>query len=191
MPSSLLALVSMLRSGANIKKQRDMSANDTRIANPVCQLIMSNSVKHSTTSSSGKGRHNRERETPLVIYLAFKCHALTRSRSLVDTMLNLGICISYDRLLQLGADMANGVLARFEIENVVCPPKLRTNVFTTCAVDNIDHNPSSSTSHGSFHGTAISAIQHPTHELWDVVWSCRVRGRPTIKKSETAPIMLC
>ena len=162
--SSLLALVRMLLSGANIKKQRDMSANDTRIANTVCQFIMFNSVKHSTTSSSGKGRHNRERETPLVIYLALKCHALTRSRSLVDTMFNLGICISYDRLLQLGADMANGVLARFEIENVVCPPKLRTNVFTTCAVDNIDHNPSSSTSHGSFHGTAISAIQHPTHD---------------------------
>ena len=37
-------------------------------------------------------------------------------------------------------------------------------MFTTCAVDNIDYNPSSSTSHGSFHGTAISAIQHPTHD---------------------------
>lgn len=34
-------------------------------------------------------------------------------------------------------------------------------VFTTAAVDNIDHNPSSTTSKQSFHGTAISLVQHP------------------------------
>lgn len=45
----------------------------------------------------------------------------------------------------------------------MCPPKLRNNVFVTAGVDNIDHNPSS-TAHDSFHGTAISLIQHPTAE---------------------------
>ena len=29
-------------------------------------------------------------------------------------------------------------------------------------MENIDHNPSSTTSHGSFHGTAISLTQHIT-----------------------------
>lgn len=53
---------------------------------------------------------------------------------------------------------------RFEQENVVCPPKLLGNVFTTGAVDKIDHNPSSTTSHDSFHGTAISLMQHPTED---------------------------
>lgn len=38
------------------------------------------------------------------------------------------------------------------------------SVFTTAAVDNIDHNPSSSTAKGSFHGTAISLFQHPDYE---------------------------
>ena len=37
-------------------------------------------------------------------------------------------------------------------------------MFTTAAVDNIDHNPSSTTSSDSFHGTAISLVQHPTVE---------------------------
>ena len=32
------------------------------------------------------------------------------------------------------------------------------------AINNIDHNPSSTTSQGSFHGTAISLVQHPTSE---------------------------
>ena len=39
------------------------------------------------------------------------------------------------------------------IEQVVCPPTLRSNVFTTAAVDNIDHNPSATTAKNSFHGT--------------------------------------
>ncbi|KAI8487001.1 hypothetical protein Bbelb_352610 [Branchiostoma belcheri] len=34
-------------------------------------------------------------------------------------------------------------------------------LFTTAAVDNIDHNPSSTTAKDSFHGTAISLLQHP------------------------------
>jgi hypothetical protein len=37
-------------------------------------------------------------------------------------------------------------------------------VFTTAAVDNIDHNPSSTTSKSSFHGTGISIFQHPADE---------------------------
>ena len=37
-------------------------------------------------------------------------------------------------------------------------------MFTTAAVDNIDHNPGSATSKESFHGTGISLIQHPTFE---------------------------
>ena len=34
---------------------------------------------------------------------------------------------------------------QFHIEQVVCPPKLCGGVFTSAAVDNIDHNPSSTT----------------------------------------------
>jgi hypothetical protein len=38
---------------------------------------------------------------------------------------------------------------------------MRGDVFKTSAVDNIDHNPSSTTSKESFHGTGISLLQHP------------------------------
>ena len=48
----------------------------------------------------------------------------------------------------------------FEQDQVVCPPKLWNNLFTTAAVDNIDHNPSSTTATDSFHGTGISLFQH-------------------------------
>ena len=39
---------------------------------------------------------------------------------------------------------------------------MRKGLFTTAAVDNIDPNPSSTTCKDSFHGTAISLVQHPT-----------------------------
>ena len=37
---------------------------------------------------------------------------------------------------------------------------MRKGVFTTAAVDNIDHNPTATTSKSSFHGTSISLFQH-------------------------------
>ena len=109
-------------------------------------------------------RHTRSSETPLFIYLGLLLHAHTRKKDLVDKLSHLGLCISYDRVLRLSADLANSVCRRFEQEQVVCPPKLRTNLFTTAAVDNIDHNPSSTTATDSFHATGISMFQHPTAE---------------------------
>ncbi len=60
--------------------------------------------------------------------------------------------------------MGSNICEQFSREQVVYPPKLHGNVFTAAAVDNIDHNPSSTTSKESFHGTGISLFQHPTFE---------------------------
>ena len=43
---------------------------------------------------------------------------------------------------------------------MVCPRKMRSKVFATAAVDNIDHSPSTTTAKESFHGTAL--LQHPS-----------------------------
>ena len=106
--------------------------------------------------------HRRERECPLPVYTALKIHGETRKRSLVNVMHKLGLCISYDRVMDISTDLANSVTAQFEKEGVVCPPKLRKDAFTTAGIDNIDHNPSSITASDSFHGRAISLVQHPT-----------------------------
>ena len=103
-------------------------------------------------------------ESPLPIYIALKTHGLTRKRTLVDTFFIHGMCVSYDRLLQITADMAEGICATFEADNVVCPAKLRRGLFTTGAVDNVDHNPTSATARDAFHGISISIIQHLSHE---------------------------
>ena len=165
-PPSLLALVNMVINGPNIKYQSDLGSEATTAATSISQLLMFNSVKHARGNvyvETGL-RHNRDREMPLTIYVAIKIHAMTRSRNLVSCLYHLGLCISYDRLLQIMADMANGICKRFDAEQIVCPAQMRQGVFTTCAVDNIDHNPSSATAKDSFHGTGISVTQHPSHD---------------------------
>ena len=52
----------------------------------------------------------------------------------------------------------NIIIGRYDRDGVACPSKLRHDI------DNIDHNPSSTSAHDSFHGTAISLVQHPTNE---------------------------
>ena len=98
--------------GANIKHQTELvhTKTTTKAALTISQLLVFNTVKHArNTESSSSVRHTKSRETPLPIFLSLKIHAVTRSRGLVDTLFNLGLCVSYDRLLQITADIANGV----------------------------------------------------------------------------------
>lgn len=88
----------------------------------------------------------------------------TRKRELIDNLSHLGVYITYDRVLSLSAEMGNRVCSLYREENVVCSPMMRGNVFTTAAVDNVDHNPSSTTAKNSFHGTSISLFQHLSSE---------------------------
>ena len=64
--------------------------------------------------------------------------------------------------MAISTSIANSACERFKDEDVVCPLKLRGGLFTTAAIDNIDHNPSATTAKDSFHGTGISLFQHPT-----------------------------
>ena len=67
--------------------------------------------------------------------------------------------------MELSTCLGNKVLQHYQHSNVVCPPSLKIGVFTTAAVENIDHNPSSKTAEESFHGTDISLFQHPTKNI--------------------------
>ena len=93
-----------------------------------------------------------------------RLHTKTRKRELLDALFNLGLCISYDRVLKISTELGNNICYYYQQKKVVCPPRLKGGIFTTAAVDNIDHNPCSTSSHDSFHGTGISLFQHPTEK---------------------------
>ena len=64
--------------------------------------------------------------------------------------------MSYDRILQLDNLIATSLCNSINESGLVCPHKLRHGLFTAGALDNLDHNPSSTKSKDSFHGTGIS-----------------------------------
>lgn len=115
-----------------------------RVASQAClsisQLLVFNSV--ATDHTSSVTQHSREKECPLPIFVALKIRGTTRSKTLVESIYNIGLSISYDRLLCLSTEVVNSVCAHFQSEGVMCPPKLRTGLFTMAAVNNFDHNPS-------------------------------------------------
>ncbi|KAL5475256.1 hypothetical protein EMCRGX_G027332 [Ephydatia muelleri] len=67
-------------------------------------------------------------------------------------------------LKALVAMLLNGFCKHFEDEGLVCPPILRKGIFTVGAMDNIDHNPSSTSAQGSFHAQLEAAMR----ELFNV-----------------------
>ena len=162
-PKSLITLVQMILGDSCLdEKLNDSDSSRTHISVAIAQLLYFNSVKRSRTNSSI--RHIKEREAPLPIYISMLIHAKTRIRDLIDTLSNLGLCVSYHRLMTISTDLANNVCSKYQEDKVVCPLNLLKEVFTCSAVDNIDHNPSSRTAKDSFHGTGISLMQFPTSE---------------------------
>ena len=157
-PSSIKLLMSMLLYGPNHKSEDQCTqANLT-----VSQLIVHNAKKKGAPSERNQ-RHSHEREPPLPIYIGINIHTHFRNRTLIDQLAMLGISISYKRVLQLENDLAHSMCKQFEVDNIVCPSNLKKNLFVVGALDNIDHNCSSTTAEGAFHGTGISIIQFPSH----------------------------
>ena len=162
-PSDLEFLIRLILEGPSFSDTKSETQAKPTTANTIGQIIMYNATKTARANIGNSCvRHNAEREMPVVIYNSLKLHCRTRKRELIDKEYKLGLSISYYRMMSLSARLANSVINRYVKEGVVCPANLRKNVFTTAALDNIDHDPSSSTATDSFHGTAISMVSHPT-----------------------------
>ena len=83
-------------------------------------------------------------------------HAQTRKRELEARLSYVGVCITYDRVLRLPAQLGKTFREQFHKEQVVCPPKMR-GTFLLIILTN---NPSSTTSAVFFHGIGNSFLQH-------------------------------
>lgn len=160
-PPTLLQFVSMLEHGADIKSQLKFGASKTDTA--IAQLLQYNCYAK-YQEGSPTHRHSKERETPFPVYMGLSVYAQTRQRRLVEKLHEHGIGISYDRVLEISAQLGDATVSQYVEDGIVCPSALRKGLFTTSAMDNIDHNPTATTATTSFHGTSISVFQHPTKE---------------------------
>ncbi|KAK2549911.1 hypothetical protein P5673_029513 [Acropora cervicornis] len=150
----------MLLNGSNIAHR---NATESQATLTISQLIVFNSKKKSSTTSGNQ--HSLEREPPLPLYVGLSIRAYTRSKKIINELFQLGISVSYDRVDDLLNGLGTAVCNRFQQDGVVCPLNLNCGLFTVGALDNIDYNPSATTSQGSFHGTGISLFQFPSSSV--------------------------
>ena len=182
-PHLLLQFVCMIEHGADIKSQLEhCSASKSDLV--VAQLLQYNcfaTYKEESTSH----RHSKDRETPFPIYAGISVFARTRNRKLIDMLHENGVSISYDRVLQISTQLGEAVVSKYVEDGVVCPPAMKKGTFTTAAIDNIDHNPTSTSASTSFHGTSISLFQHPSADnMGEVTEKLNVQPTNTKKISE-------
>ena len=156
LPSSLRSLVSIILNGLNIK---DQEQSESQACLTVCEKIIFNTKKRSCKTKTGQTRHSASCEPPLPLYVGLSIHSSTRSKTLIEKMYQMGISVSYDRIMDW---LVTSLCTRFKEDGCVSPACLRKGIFSVVALDNIDHNTRSATSVSSFHGTGISIFQFPT-----------------------------
>ncbi|CAH1789289.1 unnamed protein product, partial [Owenia fusiformis] len=158
-PDTLTALVNMIIDGSSIK---ECTSESSQCSLSIAQLLMFNSVTHKRRNIGGNvNRRDKRCETPIPLYVGISVYQKTRKRELVDKLYQLGLSVSYNRVQDISVQQSNKICQHFESIEAVCPPQLKMNLFTTGAVDNLDHNQSSTIATNSFHGTGISLFQHP------------------------------
>ena len=180
-PPSLVNFITTLLGGHNIDRGSPASCPENSTAYSIAQLIRFNSVKRKRLNRPEHIHHHIDQETPLPVYLGLMIHNKTRQKTLLEKINQLGLCISYDRVMELESTVTNGLCSIYRSLDNVVPVNLSKNVFTTAAIDNIDHNPSSSTTTDSFHRSSVTIIQHsdskvsiPPFQLSQMLWTQKV-----------------
>ena len=112
-------------------------------------------------------RHSKHRETPVPIY-GLKLYATVRAKTLIQNLFFLGICISYDRCLDICNHIASSLL-KYERDGVFVASSLKLNIFTIIAKDNIDMNAKSTEVKQHFHGISMTTMQFPFDEYSGIV----------------------
>ncbi len=164
-PYNLKLLISMILYGPCV------DCVDTQTCLTISQLILFNYKKKQQMAESvtSTHRHTLDREPPLPIYIGLNIHSRLRSKKLIEQFSSLGISITYDRVLQLEENMALSMCRQYRLNDVVCPSHLQKGHFIAGAMDNIDHNPSSTTADSSFHGTGISIVEYHSEDTDTIV----------------------
>ena len=102
-PRCLLQLVSMIKHGPDIKSQIENGLVKSDFA--LAQLLYFNCHRKGTKATNEHSRHSTDREPPFAIYVGLLLYAKTRKRQLIDALFQHGICISYDRVLEISTEL--------------------------------------------------------------------------------------
>ena len=102
--------------------------------------------------------NNGEKKTPLHVINAEMIHDTCRSKILITGFNHLGLCMSHPELLRYHKDLASYILSKSS-NDVPLRSHFHTDIHTTAAFDNFDHNEHTPSGLGSSHDTVSILIQ--------------------------------
>eukprot|EP00795_Rhopilema_esculentum_P004946 gene4946-21289_t len=163
LPSSLKRSLVRMILGVSVIGGEPCELSNSRAATSISQLIRFNTIRKEKKHNGivEKIRHMKADETPFPLYIGLMIHSKTRKKGLVVNLAKHGIRVPYNRVQIFELAVTKQLCKIYRENGVVCPPSIQNGMFTSAAIDNIDHNPSSSTALSAFHGTSISIFQHP------------------------------
>ena len=122
---------SILREHGNVEADEPLHGRD-KVACTISQLLMYNTyggTHHATKTNTI--RHVKERETPLLLYQGLKMHGDARLKKQIENAHELGLSVSYGRVMDVKRAIARAVCKCHTEDGVVLLTNLRCNVFTT------------------------------------------------------------
>ena len=123
-------------------------------------------VKH---KSSPDANFREVVETPFSVGLGIHVHKETRSKKLVECLSDLGLSISYDKVMKIENDLGNAVSENISLNHgVFVPPNIQPGIPLHFAIDNIDFRNDTPDGKSEFHGTTHVVFQNNNkvnHEL--------------------------
>ena len=133
MPKSLLQLISSLIDGT-------YASNDySQEVVIVAQLITSHASRSrrkrvpdflsEVLDKLVACRHSKNRETPIMLYNSLNIDMTNRSRKLLDHFFHLGICVSYDRVLEITKNIYENLRLPYFSHNRWFPDILKKSSF--------------------------------------------------------------
>ena len=160
-----MSLCSLLIDGAD-----PTPTNVSQAALSVSQLIMFSYKKESKIVQTNKTslanrRHLKKRETPLPLYVGLKLLTM-RAKTIIQKLFLLGICISYDRCLDICNNIAVSMVKKFDNDGVFTGNS-RKNLFTIIAKDNIDVNSKSTKVRQHYHRISMTIMQFLSKENYN------------------------
>lgn len=141
-PSSLSVLLKWIvigpqtEIGSNLKKK----TLDTRIS-CISQIIMraTKSKRQVNYNSSTNTNFRDIVETPFSVGVGLHLHKETRNKKVINFLSDLGLSISYNRVLKIENGLANAIIEKMNTnEGVFVPPTLEIGKQLHFAIDNID-----------------------------------------------------
>ncbi len=109
----------MVEHGADIKSQLRFGASKTDLT--IAQLLQYNCYAR-YKEGAATHRHSKDRETPFPVYMGMSVYGKTRKRTLVEMLHEHGVSISYDRVLEISAQLGDATVNKYVNDGVVCPP---------------------------------------------------------------------